>query len=341
MKNIIKLSSKANTPKYKQIVQTVQSAVEKGVLKQGDVMPSLNQIRDELNVSRDTAIKAYQELKMLGLISSSPGKGNFIAVSGQKRERNIFLLFDEFSVYKEVLYKSLQTTISNQGALELYFHHFNDRVFYDLINQSLGKYTDYVIMPLSTQASFEKFKTLFNQENVYILDQGGELYGEAFPSVYQNFKDDVYLGLKQAAGLSQKYKQMVMAIGSTKNIYRQALVDQLKTGFHRYCSEQNMQSSIPHEIDNFEIKKGMCFLLFTDVELVSLIKRMEEKRWIPGRDIGIISFNETPLKEIAGGGISTISTDFELMGRTMGEMVLNHGCDHIQNPVRLIQRNSL
>jgi DNA-binding LacI/PurR family transcriptional regulator len=42
-----------------------------------------------------------------------------------------------------------------------------------------------------------------------------------------------------------------------------------------------------------------------------------------GKDVGIISYNDTPMKQIVGGGISVISTNFELMGELTAEFVKN------------------
>jgi len=43
---------------------------------------------------------------------------------------------------------------------------------------------------------------------------------------------------------------------------------------------------------------------------------------VVGRDVGVISYNETPMKKIILDGITTISTDFEMMGRRVAEVIL-------------------
>ena len=54
---------------------------------------------------------------------------------------------------------------------------------------------------------------------------------------------------------------------------------------------------------------------------MELIKNQSDKDWELGKDIGILSYDETPLKEILAGGISVISTDFRKMGETAAEMI--------------------
>ncbi|MFH0757936.1 MAG: hypothetical protein V2B15_11665 [Bacteroidota bacterium] len=44
--------------------------------------------------------------------------------------------------------------------------------------------------------------------------------------------------------------------------------------------------------------------MYSDSELISFIYEIGNRKWIPGREIGIISYDETPMKEILAGGIS-------------------------------------
>ena len=71
-----------------------------------------------------------------------------------------------------------------------------------------------------------------------------------------------------------------------------------------------------------------------------LVKFAKSKGWQPGKDIGIISYNETNLKSVIGNGITTITTDFEAMGRSMAEMVINGDHHVIENPFIMIDRQS-
>ena len=75
--------------------------------------------------------------------------------------------------------------------------------------------------------------------------------------------------------------------------------------------------------------------------MIKVIKKIHENKMILAKDIGIISYNETLLKEIVEGGITTISTDFNAMGKTLATMVMNKEKTQVQNPSSLILRNSL
>lgn len=53
--------------KFQQLVDAVIDAINRKALKEGDSLPSVNQLIKESSMSRDTVFKAYAELKKRGL----------------------------------------------------------------------------------------------------------------------------------------------------------------------------------------------------------------------------------------------------------------------------------
>src|SRR6185295_9300918 len=66
------------TPKYLQLTNSVLKGIEDGKIEKNYILPSINDLSFELEISRNTAEKAYKHLKKLGVIQSIPGKGYFI-----------------------------------------------------------------------------------------------------------------------------------------------------------------------------------------------------------------------------------------------------------------------
>ncbi|HAT80125.1 MAG TPA: transcriptional regulator, partial [Flavobacterium sp.] len=87
------------------------------------------------------------------------------------------------------------------------------------------------------------------------------------------------------------------------------------------------------------LKKGDLFITIEESDLVSLVKQVRENEYKLGSDIGIISYNDTPLKELLG--ITVISTDFKIMGETATNMILNKKKGKIKVPFNFINRESL
>lgn len=60
-----------------------------------------------------------------------------------------------------------------------------------------------------------------------------------------------------------------------------------------------------------------------------------------GKDIGVISYNETPLKKLILQGITTFSSDFEEMGRQAALLILEGVRKQVEIPFHLKLRPSL
>ena len=76
-------------------------------------------------------------------------------------------------------------------------------------------------------------------------------------------------------------------------------------------------------------------------DLVELIEKIISDKLKVGEDIGVISYNETPLKKIILNGITTISTNFKMMGEKAAEMILDNSKAHVAIPFGVTVRNSL
>lgn len=78
-----------------------------------------------------------------------------------------------------------------------------------------------------------------------------------------------------------------------------------------------------------------------DDDLVVLIEKILVSKFKVGKEIGVISYNETPLKKIILNGITTISTDFEAMGIETAEIIKTGKKARVAIAFKLTQRASL
>lgn len=332
MKNI-QIDDSIGIPKYRQIINSIYTAISIGELKLGDKIPSLNQICVEFELSRDTVMVAFNELKAKGIINSIPGKGYYINSVEVNLDQKIFVLFDELNAFKEDLYTSVLNSLDEKSSVDIYFHHFNYQVFKDLISECVGKYTSYVIMPATFDETVDVISKL-PKEKVYILDRlKADLLD--YPVVYQDFEQDVYDALIDGFDLLRKYTKLIMIFPGGKEPEGRMI------GFQRFCKEKGFQFEIIRNLLSKEMKTGEAYFVPSDRNLVRLVKMAAEKNLELGKDVGIVSFNDTVLKEVVAGGITTISTDFNLMGQTLARMIQERSVGKIRNHSSLIRRNSL
>ena len=333
MRRIIKINVKSARPKYRQIIDSVYFAIENGKLKKGDKVPSINQICSDYYLSRDTVMFAFNDLKSKGILLSQPGKGYYVASTEIHREERVFVLFDELNAFKEDLYNSLVGTMSGSAHVEVFFHHFNYKVFKNLILESVGHFTSYIIMPATFDNSVHLISKL-PRDRVFILDRlKSEL--KNYPVVYQDFESDFYEALTDGLPLLKKYRKLVFVHPGGKEP-----AERVK-GFERFCSENHFNFEVIKSLDGVRPGLYEAWFLISDRDLVQMVKIAREYKYKLGKKFGIVSFNDTMLKEVVAGGITTISTDFTEMGKALGTMLLNHQAGQLRNPSRLIVRNSL
>jgi len=180
----------------------------------------------------------------------------------------------------------------------------------------------------------EKILSNLPKDNVFILDQiSKEL--EDYSAIYQNFKKDIFKGLTVASNKIEKYNKLVLLFSESKQPVG------ILNGFTAFCQQSNLKYEIIDALENRTPVNGELYLILNDKDLIRIIKKIKENQLVLAKEIGVISFNDTLLKEFVEGGITTISTDFKLMGKNLAKMILSEKSAQIENPSSLILRKSI
>ncbi|GGE34926.1 transcriptional regulator [Psychroflexus planctonicus] len=331
--SLVNLNTKSSVPKYRQIVSSIEEAILAGNLKKGDQLPSLNSVKNRHSVSRDTVLVAFNELKNRGIITSRAGKGYFVSSEEVAIAQKIFVLFDELNAFKEDLYNSIIQSFGDHIQIDVYFHHFNEKIFSQIIHENLGDYSYYVIMPANLKNTEVALAEL-QQDKVFMLDQVHPEHAN-FPAVYQNFEKDVFEGLFQLKNKIKVYKKFNLIYSENKQ--PKGILD----GFLKFCTTAKVPYQILNTFEAESIQKNEAYFVLEDKPLIQIIKQMKANEFEFVKDIGMISYNDSLLKEVIEGGITTISTDFKLMGKQLAEMIKNNTPRRIANTSQLRLRKSI
>jgi Predicted transcriptional regulators len=82
-----KLTPASGQPLYLQLMQQIRHAVETGSLRDGEQLPGIRTLAEDLVVSPNTVAKAYSELEHEGILELRHGSGAFVCV--KRRTRSI------------------------------------------------------------------------------------------------------------------------------------------------------------------------------------------------------------------------------------------------------------
>lgn len=85
------VDQRSGIPIYLQIVDQVRHGVEVGSLQAGERLPTVRQLAGEVSVAPNTVVKAYGELRRMGLLESRPGVGTVVVEGSgeEQRERQL------------------------------------------------------------------------------------------------------------------------------------------------------------------------------------------------------------------------------------------------------------
>lgn len=341
----IKIDEDSRIPKYQQIVDAIIHNISTGNFKMDQKIPSINMFSEEFYLSRDTVEKAYNILKERKVISSIRGKGYYITRTKLISKVNILFLINKLSSYKMRIYNTFINNIGGNSHTDLHIYHCDNSLFLNLLEKNKGAYDYYVIMPhfktdglMHLSSTDEMMKAIkgIPKQKLIIMDNELDL-GKEVIEIYQDFENDIYNALKEGLPKIKKYKKMFLVYPS-KSIY--PYPKGILHGFRKFCVAHDIDFEIlEHVYEDIILKKGDLFITIEESDLVNLINQIRNDEFILGQDIGVISYNDTPLKDLLG--ITVISTDFQIMGKTAADMILNKEKGKVKNPFNFIDRNSL
>jgi len=340
------VNEESRIPKYKQIVDSITDHIKKGNLVIGSKIPSINELSENLLLSRDTIEKAYSDLKAKKVITSVKGKGYYVTKTDLISKINVFFLVNKPSSYKMLIYNSFVNGLGVNAHVNLFIYHCEESLFTRYIERSLGAYDYYVIMPhfkgedlnhLSSTHNVMKVLEKIPMDKLIILDNAKiELEGD-YGSLYQDFENDIYYALKEGLTQLEKYDKLILVYPS-KSIF--PYPKRILYGFKRFCGEHGFDFEILDQIyEHMELQSKDVYITIEEMDLVNLVRQIRAKKLKIGKDVGLISYNDTPLKELLG--ITVISTDFKAMGETAAYMVLKNKKEKVKNVFRYIERNSV
>jgi DNA-binding transcriptional regulator YhcF (GntR family) len=342
----IDIDENSRKPKYVQIVDSVTQNISLGNFSMDDKMPSINMLSEEFYLSRDTVEKAYKILKERKIIISVRGKGFYIARTNLISKTNILFLVNKLSSYKLQIYNAFNHSIGTNSHTDLQIYHCDESLFLNLLNKYKGAYDYYIVMSHFKSDAFkhisapDKVVQTINEipkEKLIMLDNLNNKIDGEIVEIYQDFDNDIYEALIQGYKKINKYKKLVL-VYPDKSVY--PYPKRIVHGFRKFCIEKSLDFEVIDEIyEDMILKNGDLFITIVEDDLVNLINQIRENEFTIGKDIGVLSYNDTPLKDLLG--ISVISTDFKIMGETAAQMILNKEKGSIKNPFNFIDRASM
>jgi DNA-binding transcriptional regulator YhcF (GntR family) len=162
-------------------------------------------------LSRDTVQKAYGILEKDRIIHAVPGKGFYINRTDITLPYRVLLIFNKLSSYKKMIYEGFVKTMTGKGNVDLKIHHSNVKVLEEIVNESLGEYDYYLVMPhfYDHLEEVNEILKLVPAEKLILLDKTVPGMFLNSTAIYQDFENDIVAALEAGLDCLRKYHTLI------------------------------------------------------------------------------------------------------------------------------------
>jgi DNA-binding transcriptional regulator YhcF (GntR family) len=323
-----------NKTKHRQITDGIVQAISEKVLKSGDMLPSVNAFLKKLPVARMTIVKALEELKERGIIESENRVGYFVKSGDVNQKLKVMLFLTEFNVYHEILYNKIIAELKKEKIIvDLYFHHCNPLVFKTVLKENRGLYGLYIVTPFN-HTQVKKSLSEIPQKKLLQIMRPPVIEDASY--ICQDFYNEVLDALKSIKIQISKYKKLMLVFPD-----RAGHPEVIRQAFFKFCTSSGINFGEVSCITKEMVKEHHAWFVIADKDLIELVKYGEEKGLKLGESLGILSYNDTPMKEIIKNGITVISTDFAEIGLSISNFIKTRQPMQKRMPTKVTLRKSL
>ena len=334
---------KYRSPIYKQIVDHIESEILHGSLTPDKPLPSLSQLAKQLDVSKESVKKAYGILTRRGLLIGQQGKGYYVRNRIVSKRLKVMIMSDKLSPYRQTFVNSFSAVAGKSVETHILLHNQDVELLRYYLDQSLGKYDYYIItphFPRRDEVLEEAIRQLSRipDKQLILADKNIEGFPGNYGCVYQDFANDIVPVLTEVIDDLRGYS--CLDVFTMPNCMYGS---DTEFSIARFCDQHNLHASFHSGIQERDIHKNqICLFLNSqaDAALFFINEIAKEKKLVIGKDLKLISYNESPICAILFGGLSTISADFEQMGQACAQMVKTGELKKMKCDFKLIRRQT-
>ena len=329
---IKKLTDIPSYTKNDRFVQGMINAINDKIIGQDEMLPSVNKLIKELGFSRETIMKGYKDLISRGIVESKNRLGYFVGNGNTEQTLSVALLMYNLDTFEEQFYRNFRHALGVNVHLNTYFHHGDIEIFETILKQIRGKYGMYVVAPIPHSKTMELLD-IIPRNKLLMFDRFEPLDGD-FNHITQEFGQSSYDIFAKLAPKIRQFDEMIF-YHSPDSLDPKEIV----RSFKKFLKDFKIKGHIENEYLPGSVKKGKVYFTLDNFALWQIMRDCNSQKLKPGKDLGVLSSNDEPAKEIVG--ITTFSADFSNMGRMAGLAVLNKEKIQLTVPMILFERNTL
>lgn len=320
--------------KHDLLVQGIINAINGKSLLPGDMLPSVNTMIKEIGFARETIVKGYKDLISRGIIESRNRLGYFILNTNTDQSLKVALVMYAIDAFQEQFYRSFRKELGENIHLDVFFHHGNIDMCETILSMIKGKYGMYVIAPIPHPKTKELL-TQVPRTKFLMIDRYEPLEGD-FNHVTQEFEKSSYAAFAELADTIRTFDEIIFF-----HLPGSLIPIEIVRAFNKFLKDFSINGSMMPAYIPGSIRKGVVYFSIDNMEIWEILKDCKKMKLKLGKDIGLLTHNDDPVKEIIFDGLTTYSASFTKMGEVAGMAVAGRTNVAETIPTVLIRRNSL
>lgn len=335
------INRSSRVPKYLQLASYILKEIEKEHFKIGEKLPTISDLQNQTGFARDTVLKSYKYLCEKRILTSVCSKGFYLIRKISLDKVNVLIVINKLSTYKVNIYNLLVDAFGENYELDLKVHHCSTVLLKEIIEENKNAYDYLIVMPHFTEKSkldfdiINYFETI-PKEKLLFMDKYLPELENSFPCIYQDFELDIFEALSEGLSKLINYNKLVLIFPENANY---PYPPEIKKGFRDFCIKNFCDYEIIPEVpEKIEFAYRDVYIIIDEDHLIYFLQQIKKFNLRLGADVGVVSYNDTPLKEVLG--ISVLSTDFEVMADSAAYMIKKKKKEVVSNYFSLIDRGS-
>lgn len=306
------LGSRSRLPRYQQVANAIMSDIEKGLLNQGDRLPSINEACAEWYLSKDSIKRAYEILYQSGFITSVHRRGFFIAGHPKRPALRVLMVTGQLTDSVKQLHEAITTHIDREIILDVCSHNYQRQLLCQVLTKNLGDYHYFVLLPHLIGQNPATRQCLLNvpgQQLILIGNQWQEVIQHGHHVRYGG-ETALYEALNSHLPALQKYTRLNLVLPE----HDCADADSIRA-FQHFCTEHGLDFELLDDLSDADIRPQQAYFVANFGHLAKLVDYSQRTGLRPGEQIGIVSFLENDFTRLLAGGVSVIAHPSAEVGR--------------------------
>lgn len=316
----LSLTHESRLPRYQQVANAILSDIEKGILTQGDRLPSINEACAEWYLSKDSIKRAYETLCHSGIITSVYRRGFFVAGSPKRHALRVLIVAGQLTDCVKQLHDAITASLGREVIVDVCSYNYQRHLLCQVLTKNLGDYHYFVLMPHlvgQDPATLQCLRNVPGKQLILIGHQWQEVLQHGHHLRYGG-EEALFEAFRNQLPALRKYTRLNLVLPEHDCFDAESI-----RAFRRFCMAYGFDFELLDELNETDLQSQQAYFVADCRHLTALVGYCQRNGLRLGEHLGVVSFLETDFTRLLAGGVSVIAHPSADVGRLVAQILSN------------------